>query len=283
MENLEHHLTEARKQFEDNDYKEASNSYLKALQAAELNKDKAIIWAELSWIYYQMGEFERTLESIENVTQYDTDYDAKEDLYRLKGFAYLGLNKDDLAQTNLEKSLDFDRSSTKQQVSIYELAKLLFKKQEYDTAYKMFDEIESYFYQNQQDYWLSILFYKGFVHYYNASYSESEAIFEELLENSKDGPRRATALFGLAFVAFGRKDYLKTINLCEGLVENDKEFFDMETVGFLTAASFYYLGRNDIFQNYYLQLKKKYPQGRYADELNQLKKNLKPNETKKQN
>ena len=48
----------------------------------------------------------------------------------------------------------------------------------------------------------------------------------------------------------------------------------METVGFLTAASFYYLGRKDVFEKYYKQLKKNFPNGRYAAELTLLKENI---------
>ena len=45
----------------------------------------------------------------------------------------------------------------------------------------------------------------------------------------------------------------------------------MESVGFLTAASFKLLGRDDIFEKYYVELKKNYPQGRYAKELDRIR------------
>lgn len=271
---LESYINEARKYLEQENYIQASASYMKSLESAEDLKDKAIIWAELSWAYYRMNEFEQTIEATENILKLDPDYKAKEDVFRIQGFAYIGLNKDEQAIKCLNKSLEIDRNSSKQQITLYELAKIYFKLEDYEKVYPIFEEIESYFYQNQQEYWLSILFYKGFVQYHRSNYSESEVIFEELLEHSKDGVRKATALFGLAFIAFSRKDYLKTINLCENLVKNDENFFDMETVGFLTAASFYYLGRQDIFDKYYAQLKKNFPNGRYAAELNLLKENM---------
>jgi tetratricopeptide (TPR) repeat protein len=274
MSELETHIDEARKYLEQENYIQASASYMKSLESTEDLKDKAIIWAELSWAYYRMNEFERTIEAAENTLKLDPDYEAKEDVFRIQGFAYIGLNKDEKAINCLNQSLDIDRNSSKQQITLYELAKIYFKLEDYEKAFPIFEEIESYFYQNQQDYWLSILFYKGFIQYHRSNYSESEINFEELLENSKDGVRKATALFGLAFVAFSRKDYLKTINLCESLVKNDENFFDMETVGFLTAASFYYLGRQDVFDKYYTRLKKNFPNGRYAAELNLLKENM---------
>jgi tetratricopeptide (TPR) repeat protein len=274
MSELETHISVARKHLEQENFVQASVSYLKSLESTEDLKDKAVIWAELSWAYYRLNEFERTIEAADNSLKLDPDYKAKEDVFRIQGFAYIGLNKDEQAIDFLNQSLEIDRNSSKQQITLYELAKIYFKIEDYEKAYPIFEEIESYFYQNQQDYWLSTLFYKGFVQYHRANYSESEAIFEELLENSPDGARKATALFGLAFVAFSKKDYLKTINLCESLVKNDEKFFDMETVGFLTAASFYYLGRQDIFEKYYKQLKKNFPNGRYAAEMALLKENM---------
>lgn len=274
MGDLETHIAEARKYLEQENYIQASASYLKSLESTEDLKDKAVIWAELSWAYYHLNEYDRAIEATENTLKLDPDYKAREDVFRIQGFAYIGLNRDEPAIECLNKSIEIDRSSAKQQVTLYELAKIYFKLEDYESAYPIFEEIESYFYQNQQEYWLSTLFYKGFVQYHRANYSESEAIFEELLENSKDGARKATALFGLAFVTFSRKDYLKTINLCESLVKNDENFFDMETVGFLTAASFYYLGRKDVFDKYFQQLKKKFPNGRYAAELALLKENM---------
>lgn len=277
MSELETHISEARRQLEEENYVQASASYLRSLESTENIKDKAVIWAELSWAYYRLNEYERTIEAAENTLKLDPDYKAKEDVYRIQGFAYIGLNQDDQAIDFLNKSLAIDRNSGKQQITLYELAKIYFRLENYEKSFPLFEEIESYFYQNQQEYWLSILFYKGFIQYHRANYSESEAIFEELLENSTDGSRKATAFFGLAFVAFSRKDYLKTINLCESLVKNDEAFFDMETVGFLTAASFYYLGRHDVFDKYHKQLKKNFPNGRYAAELTLLKENITKN------
>ena len=63
----------------------------------------------------------------------------------------------------------------------------------------------------------------------------------------------------------------KTINLCEATAKLDENFFDKETLGFLTAVSFHRLGRNDVFEKYYQQMIKTYPQGRYRKELDDIK------------
>ena len=152
MSELETFISEARKYLEQENFVQASASYLKSLESAEDLKDKAVIWAELSWAYYRLNEFERTIEAAENTLKLDPVYKAKEDIYRIQGFAYIGLNKDEQAIDCLNKSLEIDRNSPKQQITLYELAKTYFKIEDYETAYPIFEEIESYFYQNQQDY-----------------------------------------------------------------------------------------------------------------------------------
>ena len=48
----------------------------------------------------------------------------------------------------------------------------------------------------------------------------------------------------------------------------------MESLGFLMAASFFYLNRFDIFEMYYNEIRKKFPKGRYEKELSALKKQV---------
>ncbi len=264
-------LETARKYLRNENFKQAKEAYLEALKLAETNEEKAVIWAELSWTFYHLKSYQSSIEAAQNCLKYDPNYPSKEDLYRIIGFSYLALGDDDKAIENLEHSLRIDRQSLKQQYAIYELGKLYFKQQKYDKAEALFKEVEAQFYQNNKDYYLSILYMKGFIHYYRGDLQEAEKIFEELLENAPDEDRRSSALFGLAFVAFARKEYLKTINLCEAITKNNENFYDMETLGFLTAASFHYLGRNDIFEKYYEQMIKRFPDGRYRKELDQIK------------
>jgi len=62
------------------------------------------------------------------------------------------------------------------------------------------------------------------------------------------------------------------ISLSEKIISLDENFFDRESVGFLTAASYFYLGRRDIFHEYYEQMIKSYADGRYSEELKRLSK-----------
>ncbi len=264
-------LEMARKYVNDQNFEKAKEAYLQALSEDPSDKERGFIWAELSNIFYQQKAYQQVIEAVENALNYYPQYRSKEELYRLLGFTYLQLNEDQKAVENLERSLQLEHSSEKQQYALYELAKLYFKHQQYEKAGQLFREVEAFFYQNRKDYWLSTLFYKGFVFYYANELEQSEKIFEELLENAPDALRKATGLFGLAFIAFQRKQYLNAINLCEAVTSNDPNFFDMETVGFLTAASFFHLGREDVFDKYYDQLRMKYPEGRYITELKQLK------------
>ena len=272
MKTFDETIQQARDLFEKEKYSEASEVYLSALKTNPAQRQKAVIWAELSWLFYQQKQYDRCVEACENTLELDADYEAKEDLFRLMGFSYSALSRMNEAIEYLEKSLKIDSSSQKQQMAVFELLKIHFRLQNYKESEKWINEVESYFYQNEKDYWLTLLFFKGFVKYYTNQVEESERIFEELLENAQDDPRRATGLFGLAFINFHRKNYLNTINLCETVTKHDPAFFDMESVGFLTAVSFKYLGRDDIFEKYYAELKKNYPEGRYSAELAKIRK-----------
>ncbi|HID38007.1 MAG TPA: tetratricopeptide repeat protein [Calditrichaeota bacterium] len=274
MKNIKMLMKKAQDFYVQKEYDKAAKAFLEVLKKVKKDKERAIIWAELSWTFYRLKDYRRVLDAITNVFHFDEDYDNKADLFRLKGYALLALNELDEAENALHVSLTMDRDSPKQQTIFYELGKLYFRKQEYKQALQAFNEVESYFLQNHKEFWLSILFYKGMVHYYTGNIEDSEATFEELLENANDNQRKAAALFGLAFITFDRKDYLKTINLCESITSLDSSFFDLETVGFLSAASFHYLGRDDVFEKYYYELIKNYPRGRYSGDLHAIKKKI---------
>lgn len=271
MQTFEKHLAQARKLFEEQKLEEASAAYLKAINMDPPKEQKAIAWAELCWLFYHQKNYEGCIEAAGNVLHFDSNYEAKEDLLRLKGFSAAALGHDEEALESLEESLKVDSGSEKQQLALFELIKIQFRQQMYDACLQRIEQAESYFYQNEKEYWLSLLFFKGFAHYYMDKPDEAEKVFEELLENASTDSRRATAFFGLAFISFHRKNYLNTINLCESVTKHDSAFFDMESVGFLTAASFRYLGRKDVFTQYYHQLKNKYPEGRYKAELEKLR------------
>lgn len=269
-------IKQARQKYESNDLSEASKLYLSALNQSDSDADRAVVWAELSWTFYKMQSYERAIEAAENVIAYDPEYQSREDIYRILGYSYNALNNLQEAIKYLEKSLSIDRESEKQRFAVYELAKLYFTNQAYGEARVLFEEVEAHFFVDQKEYWLSTLFFQGFILYYQNKPDESREMFEKLLTNAENDARKASAMFGLAFITFGRQDYLKTINLCEAIIEQDKDFFDKETIGFLTAASFFHLGRRDVFEKYYEQLMLTYPSGRYNDELTALKNSANP-------
>jgi len=267
-------IRQARLLYDDEKYDEASKHYLQALKQAANNKDLALVWAELCWTFYQKGSFSQAIDAAENVLNYDPQYAAREDLYRIKGFSHLLLNESDKAEEFLQKSIEIDRVSDKQKFIIYELGKLHFRQQNYAEAARLFDEVEEWLKDNREDYYLSLLFFKGFIFYYNGKIDKAEAVFSFMLTRCESDTDRANALYGQAYVAFSKKDYLNTINMCEKVTTLNPSFFDMESVAFLTAASFFYLGRYDVFEKYFGQMKKAYPEGRYAAELQRLKANI---------
>ena len=269
-QNFKNSLEKARTHLEKKEYKNARMMYFQAYNNTENNMDRAFIWAELSWVYYYEKDFEKAVEASENVYTYDPDYKAMDDINRMLGYAYLGLNNPDLAEKYLTQSLALNSEEDKQQYAKYELGKLYFIRGRYDLAFPYFKEILEFFEKKDAEYHLSVLFYLGFINYYLESMDISRRFFERILKSNPGNQRKASAFFGLAFLDFRAKNYLNVISLCEKIIEVDENFFDRESVGFLTAASYFYLGRKDIFSKYHKEMSTTFSHGRYHDEMNAL-------------
>jgi len=266
-------LKKARNHLEQKQYKNARLMYFQAFNQISDPRLRAIIWAELSWVYYYEGDHTKAIEASENVLLHDENYRAKDDLYRLQGYAYLAQNDSTLAERFLTQSLSENSTADKQQYVKYELAKLHFYRGNYDLAHPLLEEILDFFGQKDPVYQMSVLFFLGFVYYYLESYAHARRSFEQILSENPPAARKASGFFGLAFVEFHDKNYLNVISLCEKIMDLEPDFFDRESVAFLTAASYYYLGRIDIFNEYYEQLLKAFPKGRYVNELKVMRQN----------
>ncbi len=264
-------LRTARNQFENKNYRNARLLYFRALDQTQDKKAQAIIWSELSWVYYHEGQYQQAVEAAENVLINDPDYRGVSDVYRLQGFSYLAMQNETMAERMLALSLQHDSESDKQNYTKFEMGKLHFKRGSYDLAYPYFESTLEYFEKKQREYLHSTLFYLGFIFYYLQNDRKATELFDRLLRESNDKTRKASALFGLAFVQFRKKDYPRVISLCENIISEDEQFYDKESVAFLTAASYHYLGRKDVFEAYYQQIQAAYPDGRYAKELDRLR------------
>jgi tetratricopeptide (TPR) repeat protein len=265
-------LRQARAALSAKDFDTSRDKYIQAQKLTDDQANQAMIWAELSWVYYYLHNYQGAVESASRVLECNPDYLAREDITRLLGYAYLGLKNTPLAEKYLQQSLEYDSKSEKQQFVKYELGKLFFIQGNYDLAYPYFIEISHHFKNTGFEYYLSVLFYLGFIHYYLKNYTKSRENFEQILAQQCPAERKSSAYYGLAFLEFNDRNYLNVISLCEKIISMDRNFFDKETVGFLTAASYYYLGRADIFTEYYKQMIKSYPRGRYREELNKMNK-----------
>lgn len=263
-------VTEARKLFDEKKYKEATKSYYTALDLVANNEDRATIWAELCWVHYKNRSYQEVIEAAENVLEFNPEYKGEDDLYRLMGYSYFALENDEKAEEFFLKSLEMDKSSEKQQYVCYELGKLYFRNQRYADAEKYLGMCQTYFKENAKEYWISLLFFQGFSCYYQQKIDAAQGYFKELIENAKDPVQQCNGFYGLAYVYFDKKNYLETINTCEKITKLNSNFFDLESVGFLTTASFFYLGRFDVFKEYFEQMKKRFQGGRYLSELARL-------------
>ena len=260
-------LKKAREHLKNKQYKNARMMYFQAYNSTENQRDRALLWAELSWVYYYEKDYEKAIEAAENVMTFDSEYQAVEDLNRLLGYSYLAINNLILAEKYLSDSLQRDSTSDKQQYVRFELGKLHFVRGQYDQAYPYFMAVIDFFDKKDREYFLTVLFYLGFINYYLEADEQARRHFEQILASEPSDQRKAGALFGLAFLEFRAKNYLNVISLCEKILVLDEKFFDRESLGFLTAASYFYLGRKDIFREYYEKMKTAYPEGRYKKEF----------------
>ena len=163
---LSKNLETARELFGKKEYKKAESLYLQIEKKIENAENKAIIWAELSWLYYNQKEYEKSIEAADKVILNDQNYKAKEKLFRIQGYAYLGMSNLENASQYLELSLEQNSELPEQQYVKYELGKLYFKTGAYDKALPFLEELEKYFLGENQDYYYSILFFLGFSYYY---------------------------------------------------------------------------------------------------------------------
>jgi len=263
-------ITQARMAYDGGQYDDASRLYLQSLSESPDNKNTAVVWAELCWTFYKLNSFQQALEAGENVFNYNPEYAARADIYRLMGYSASATGALEQAITYLQNSLEIDNASDKQKFIYYELIKLYFHTQNYAQVLEYFDKVEEFLKTHNPDYWVSSLFIKGFALYYLQEIEPAASIFKMLCENAPDVDSRANGLYGLAYIAFDKKDYLETINICENITKIQPAFFDKESLGFLMASSFYHLGRLDVFEQYVHQMEKNYPKGRYAQELKKL-------------
>ena len=51
-------LKKAREHFEKKEYKNARLLYFQAINSASNQEDRAIVWAEVSWVYYYEKDFQ---------------------------------------------------------------------------------------------------------------------------------------------------------------------------------------------------------------------------------
>lgn len=274
MSDVQKAIFDARKLYDAGKFEDASRVYLDGLKQTKNKEKLALIWAELCWTFYKMEKFEQVIDAAENVLSFDLQYAKREDIYRLMGFSYSYLNMDDKSRDFLQKSIEIDNESDKQKYIYYELGKLEFRNQNYEESQRYLDQVEEYFKKDEEDYWHSLLFFKGFNNYYQQNMAESERIFKLLVEKAKNPISQSNGYYGLAYTAFEKKDFLDTINICEKVTKLNSNFFDMESLGFLMAASFFSLGRYDVFKMYFEQIKKSYANGRYFDELAKMYKQI---------
>jgi len=175
-------LNKAREYMEKKQYKNARLMYFQAMNHAENQLDKAILWAEISWVFYYEKDYNKAIEAAENVLINDSEYKALDDLYRVQGYSYLSLGNVTLAERFLQLSLESNSADEKQQYVKYELGKLHFVRGNYDLAHPFFIEIKEFFEKSNNEYKQSVWFYLGFIYYYLNNFKKAKDYFLQILQ-----------------------------------------------------------------------------------------------------
>ena len=96
------------------------------------------------------------------------------------------------------------------------------------------------------------MFYLGFIFYYLNNIKNARDLFNQILSDKPKSDYIAAAYYGLAYIEYHEKNYINVIALCEKILNIKEDFFDKESVGFLTASSYYNLVGHDIFSEFYI-------------------------------
>lgn len=260
-------LLRARSLFEKGDFEAASFIYHQLIDEAN---DKTIgiveLWVELAWAYYRLNRFESTIICLKQVIEKPRNYNKIFDVYRLKGLCHLHLGRLKIAADDFEKALELiEFSDPDRRFLLYDLGQVYFQRGEYPLAKEIFAEAKTLFeYENNNEELAKIHYSLGFCHYYLDDYRSALTEFEDMFAIADEKPTRALALYGQSFIMLNFSSFEKLIQLVNEIPALDPEFQDKETLAYFLCRSYKALQDRVKFDLFYRELKKNYPEGKYA-------------------
>lgn len=236
---------------------------------AQIQDDRAnlpIIQIELGWSYYNAGDFKKAIHYLEEAQKSSTlTAQQRFDCLRLIGFSYQALGKTEQALDFLERALSMDTAESDKKYIYFEIGKMRFLQGALIKSKTYLEKAVGFFDWQEEKYYQSILYYLGFVAFYEKQLDRAKQHFSEIIEKASENEGKATGYFGMAHILYECNNYRELTDTCHRILELDQNFYDRETLAFFLSKSNLELKRYDEFAIFYNQLRKKYPEGRYRD------------------
>ncbi len=258
-------LQQARDAFINQKYTKAIESYKWVEEQIQDDlTNLPIIWIELGWSYYNSKDFQNCIFYLEKA-QNSPSISSKQrfDCLRLIGFSYQTLRKTKKALYFLEKTLNQEIAESEKKYVYFEIGKIYFLKGAIKKSKNYLEKASDFFDWNERAYCQALTYYLGFIAYYERQFAKAKKLFVEIIENASDDNGKATGYFGLAHLLYEDKNYGELADVCNRIIELDKNFYDRETLGFFLSKSFMELKRYDEFVIFFNELRNDYPNGRY--------------------
>lgn len=224
-----------------------------------------IIQIELGWSYYNFKDYKNCIVYLKKALQSNSlNTRQKFDCLKLIGFSLASSGNKKEAISFLDKSLKHNTPEEEKRYVHFKLGEIHFIEGAIKKAKQHLEKIINYFSWNEADYYQALMYYLGFITFYEKQYEKANNYFSEIIRNAPTKKSKATGYFGLAHILHETKDIKELKNTCEKIIEIDKNFYDQETIGYFMCKAFMELEHYDKFISFYNELRRKYPKGRYS-------------------
>lgn len=258
-------LREARDAYMKRQYPKAIESY--KWVEAQIQDDPAnlpVIQIELGWSYYSIKDFRNAIASLQKAHD-SSSITAQQrfDCLRLIGFSYQSIGETEKALDFLDQAQNMDIPEPDKKYIYFEIGKLRFLQGALIQSKVYLHKALNLFDWGQEEYYRALLYYLGFVAFYEKQFDRAEQHFSEIARKATKNNGKAAGYFGIAHLLYENGDYEQLANTCKRILEFDADFYDKETIAFFMTKSYLELGRDEEFRIFFDELLRQYPDGRY--------------------
>jgi tetratricopeptide (TPR) repeat protein len=223
-----------------------------------------IIQIELGWSYYNFNDFENCISCLGKAKNSPSITPKQRfDCLRLIGFSYQALEKTKNALDSLEEGLKQEIAETDKKYVYFEIGKIHFLKGAIKKSKRYLERASHLFDWKEEAYYQALMYYLGFVAYYEKQFNRAKKLFSEITEKATNVKGKASGYFGIAHLLYEYRDFRELNDVCMKIIELDKNFYDRETLAFFLSKSFMELRRYKEFKTFFKELRNNHPNGRY--------------------